>query len=99
MKKVLQKAALFVQRFFFIFLDISGMLLGVFLTILGIWVSSGRNVNVVTGWIILIVGIIAFLIHSGHFFSWKLTQWIFGQDYFRYKPGTPEEKNNEARPH
>ncbi len=80
---LLVKIAKFIQRVFYTFLDISGILLGVFLTILGWWVIGGNSVSFNVGGIILFLGIVTFLIHAGHYFSWKLTRWIFGSsDYF-----------------
>ncbi len=80
---VLLKIAHFVRKIFYTFLDISGIMLGVFLTWLGYWALSG---HVVTGWlgaVILVIGIGAFIIHIGHYFSLKITRWLFGSDdYF-----------------
>jgi hypothetical protein len=66
---VIMSAARFTKRFFYTFLDISGILLGVFLVVLGAWVISGRSISEVTGVVVLILGIAAFIIHSGHYFQ------------------------------
>ena len=72
------------KKFFYIFLDISGILLGVFLIGLGIWIITGRELNQTMGGILLFIGISAFIIHFGHYFSLKITKWIFGNgDYFK----------------
>lgn len=80
---VLIKIARFIQKFFYTLLDISGIMLGVFLTWLGYWVVTG---HIIAGWlgvIILIIGIGAFIIHTGHYFSLKITRWLFGSSgYF-----------------
>lgn len=80
---VLTKIAKLIQKVFYTFLDISGIMLGVFLTWLGYWTVSG---HVVAGWlgtVILIIGIGAIILHTGHYFSLKLTRWLFGSDdYF-----------------
>lgn len=70
------------KRVFFKFLDISGILLGIFLTILGWLVIGGSEVSVVTGRILLVIGIGAFLIHVGHYFDLRYMRWVFGPDYF-----------------
>lgn len=77
------KLALAVKKIFYVFLDISGILLGVFLIILGLWIATGKTVSEWVGFLILFIGICAILIHLGHYYSWKLTRWIFGnKDYF-----------------
>lgn len=70
---------------FFIFLDISGILLGVFLTIVGLAVLFGWHVNVLVGWFLVIVGVAAFLLHLGHYLDLKYMRWLFGDDYFLQK--------------
>jgi hypothetical protein len=52
------------KKFFYVFLDISGILLGVFLTLLGAWITAGRPVPVVVGVTVLLLGIAAFFIHA-----------------------------------
>ena len=71
-----------IKKFFYIFLDISGILLGVFLTWLGWWTVSGGTIPGWLGILILIIGVGAFIIHIGHYFSFKITKWLFGEDYF-----------------
>ncbi len=90
------KTADIIRKFFYVFLDISGILLGVFLMALGWWIISGREVGKATGAVILGLGVCAFLIHTGHYYSWKLTRWIFGgDDYFlmRKKEPPADSKN------
>lgn len=70
---------------FFVFLDISGILLGVFLTILGLGVILGWRVPVWLGWVLLVVGIAAFLLHLGHYYDLKYMRWLFGENYFLEK--------------
>lgn len=62
---------------FYFLLDISGILLGVFLISLGAWTWSGRGLDAWVGPLVLLIGISALSIHAGHFF--------FGKDtgYFR----------------
>lgn len=80
---LLIKIALGIKKVFYLFLDISGILLGVFLIFLGWWTATGKTVSQWIGFIIFFIGISAFLIHLGHYYSWKLTRWIFGkEDYF-----------------
>lgn len=88
--ETLRAIAKFVQKIFYVFLDMSGILLGVFLTILGWWIVSGRSVPFAVGAVILFLGVAAFLIHVGHYFSWKLTRWLFGENYF-----LANEENNK----
>jgi hypothetical protein len=70
---------------FFVFLDISGILLGVFLIGLGLAVVFGWSVSGWMGWTLLIIGIGAFLLHLGHYFNLKYMRWTFGEDYFLQK--------------
>lgn len=70
---------------FFIFLDISGILLGVFLVGLGSGVLFGWQISVWMGWILLIIGTGAFLLHLGHYFGLKYMRWLFGSRYFIQK--------------
>ena len=62
---------------FFIFLDISGILLGVLLIVVGL--------AILFGWVLFIVGMGAFLLHFGHYFNLKYMRWLFGDDYFLQK--------------
>lgn len=71
-----------IKRFFFLFLDISGILLGVFLVLLGIWSAIGWHIAAPVGMLLIILGTAAFFIHFGHYFQLKLTKWLFGSEYF-----------------
>ena len=71
-----------IVRFFYVFLDVSGILLGVFLIWLGVQMIRGISFPKELGIIVLVLGICAFLIHVGHYYNLKLRQWIFGsEDY------------------
>lgn len=94
---LLKTAALF-KRFFFLFLDISGILLGVFLIVLGSWILAGRPVSTLMGFVILLLGIGAFIIHLGHYFHLKIVKWIFGPDYFLMPPGKADPERNKPNP-
>ncbi len=84
--QVLVKIAQFIRKIFYTFLDISGILLGIFLAWLGYWTLSG---HIIAGWlgaVILVIGIGAIILHTGHYFSLKITRWLFGSgDYFLRK--------------
>lgn len=81
--RALLKIAKFIQKIFYTFLDISGILLGIFLTWLGYWIISGHSAGRIIGPIVLILGIGALITHVGHYFSLKITRWMFGsEDYF-----------------
>lgn len=83
-RPVLLRVARISRRFFYTFLDISGILLGVFLTISGWWISSGRPVSPFFGGFVLFLGVGALIIHTGHYFHLRITRWIFGSGtYFR----------------
>ncbi len=56
--------------------------MGIFLAILGWLIVGGSQVSLATGWVLLVIGISAFLIHIGHYFDLKYMRWIFGEDYF-----------------
>ncbi len=79
------KIAKILRKFFYIFLDVSGILLGVFLTALGLWIVFGRPVSAVAGAVVLFLGISAFFIHLGHYFHLKIAKWLFGPDTYFYK--------------
>jgi hypothetical protein len=81
----LARLAGLVKEFFYTFLDISGILLGVFLTLTGWWITSGHSVSGQLGGIILTLGITAFVIHTGHYFHLRITSWIFGSGTFFHK--------------
>lgn len=55
------------SKVFYLFLDISGILLGIFLTLLGAWIVAGRSVAPATGIVILLLGVAAVFIHAGHY--------------------------------
>lgn len=81
----IMKIADFVRTFFYTFLDISGILLGVFLIALGGWIVSGRAVPLEWGLIVLLLGCCAFFIHAGHYFHLKIANWIFGSGEYFHK--------------
>jgi len=70
---------------FFVFLDVSGILLGVFLIGLGSAVIFGWQVTDWMGWLLLAIGVCAFLLHLGHYFNLKYMHWLFGSNYFIQK--------------
>lgn len=70
------------KKIFYTFLDVTGVLLGIYLIILGFWVFSGQHVSRFTGFITLILGLAAFFLHLGHYFDLKYILWLFGPDYF-----------------
>ena len=70
---------------FFVFLGVSGILLGIFLIMLGSAMILGLEVAGWIGWVVLILGICAFLLHVGHYFSLRYMRWTFGEDYFVQK--------------
>lgn len=67
---------------FFVFLDISGILLGVFLTGLGLFSALGWSAPTWLSWLIMVIGIGAFFLHLGHYFNLKYMRWLFGSGYF-----------------
>ncbi len=67
---------------FFVFLDISGILLGIFLTVLGLAILFNWEITDWMSWLLLIIGICAFLLHLGHYFDFKYMRWLFGSNYF-----------------
>ena len=85
MKKLLLPIAIFIRKIFYTFLDISGILLGVFLTLLGWWLFDGRPAPKPLAVIVAVIGVGAFIIHIGHYFSLRITRWLFGEDYFLRK--------------
>ena len=72
-RRLLLNAADVLRRSFFTFLDISGLLLGVFLVGLGWWSISGRAIQMSGGYLILAIGIAALFAPCGHYFQLKLT--------------------------
>lgn len=79
------KIARAIQRFFYTFLDISGILLGIILAILGAWIVRGGVVSPSWGVVVLLLGIAAFFIHTGHYFHLKIASWIFGSGEYFHK--------------
>ncbi|HEY3127888.1 MAG TPA: hypothetical protein VGL91_00375 [Acidobacteriota bacterium] len=73
------------KRFFYTLLDVSGILLGIFLISLGIWIATGRSVSAAMGLVISTIGVGAFLIHFGHFFEIGIFQVLPSADYFLTK--------------
>ena len=73
-----------VKKSFYTFLDISGILLGVFLIVLGGWILANRAVARAFGGVVLFLGISAFTIYTGHYFHLRITRWLFG--YWRLLP-------------
>ncbi|MDP3763307.1 MAG: hypothetical protein Q8Q92_01465 [bacterium] len=73
---------------FFVFLDISGILLGVFLIGLGLFLLFGWQIANWMNWLLLIIGICAFLLHLGHYFNLKYMRWFFGPSAYFYKDST-----------
>ena len=67
---------------FFIFLDISGVLLGVFLTGLGFALGVSITIPQWLGWLVMLIGIGAFFLHLGHYFNLRYMRWLFGKNYF-----------------
>lgn len=80
--KNITKLFKFFKLSFFVFLDISGILLGLFLFVFGLFVSTGRVIPEWLGWITMVIGVCAFLLHLGHYFNLKYMRWLFGDKYF-----------------
>jgi len=74
----MDKLTKFVEKVFYTFLDISGILLGIFLMVIGSWIKYGRGLAVWTGWVVFALGVSAFLIHLSHFIISKKK----GSEYF-----------------
>lgn len=72
----------FLKLSFFVFLDISGILLGIFLVLLGLFVGTGGVIPEWLGWAIMIIGVCALFLHLGHYFNLKYMRWLFGDKYF-----------------
>ena len=70
---------------FFTFLDISGILLGMFLVGLGLAMVMGWSAPGWLSWLVLVIGVGAFLLHLGHYFDLKYMRWLFGSNYFIQK--------------
>ena len=75
------------KRFFYVFLDLSGILLGVSLILLGAWITAGRPVPGGIGVTVSLVGVAAFFIHAGHYFNWRIARQLFGSNYFLTRNG------------
>lgn len=86
------------KKFFYTFLDVSGILLGIFLTGLGIWVITGQVVSEGMGYFIVFLGIAALFIHTGHYFHLTIARWIFGPGTYFYKdsPAVKTENDSES---
>ncbi len=84
-----------VKKFFFTFLDISGILLGVFLIGLGVWIIIGRVISVEVGYVITFLGVAAFFIHVGHYFHLTIARWIFGPDTYFYKDSSATKTKDD----
>ncbi len=79
---MIRQISSFIGKIFYTFLDISGILLGILLIGIGWWVMSGRPLPGWSGIIIFMIGIGALITHVGHYFSLRITRWLFGPDYF-----------------
>jgi hypothetical protein len=73
------------SRFFYTFLDINGVLLGLFLLVSGWWMIAGRPISRGYGGVVLALGVAAFIIHTGHYFQLRITKWIFGTEGYFHK--------------
>lgn len=78
----MSKFSKLVKVSFFVFLDISGILLGVFLTGLGLALILGWSSPGWLNWLIMVIGVGAFFLHVGHYFNLKYMRWLFGDKYF-----------------
>jgi hypothetical protein len=81
----LKSIATIISTFFYTFLDITGILLGIFLMALGWWITTGHTVSIWVGVVVLALGVCAFVIHTGHYFHLGLTSWIFGTTTYFHK--------------
>lgn len=68
----------FVAKIFYTFLDISGILLGIFMIVLGLWIKGGKELALWLGWLVFGLGVGAFLLHASHFIISKKK----GSNYF-----------------
>lgn len=78
-----------IKKFFYIFLDISGSLLGIFLIVFGWWSKGGKPAPAFISWIIVGVGISALFIHLSHYIIAKKR----GSEYFY----TTRKNQNNAK--
>lgn len=67
-----------IKKFFYLFLDTSGSLLGIFLISLGVWMLGGKPAPAPISWIVVGLGICSLVIHLSHFLVAKK----YGSDYF-----------------
>jgi hypothetical protein len=81
-----------ISRSFFFFLDISGMLLGTFLIVIGALLMSGRPLSFFLAFVLFMCGLFSFLIHASHYFHVKILAWLAGSEYFYYPPKVTEEE-------
>lgn len=79
------------SKIFFKLLDISGILLGIFLTISGLAVILDVSLGDWFGYALFIIGIGALYIHAGHYFNLKIARWMFGKDYFITRSTKPKK--------
>lgn len=91
MSNILYKIAKKVVRFFYLFLDITGIMLGVFLIVLGLLLMYKISLPDFMGWLVLVIGGLALLIHLGHYFNLKIARWLFGSETYFFKD-SPEHK-------
>lgn len=54
-----------VKRWFYVFLDRSGILLGIFLTRLGSWIAASRPLPAAVGLVVLLTGLAALFVPRG----------------------------------
>lgn len=74
MKTVIER----IKKFFYLALDISGSLLGIFLMIVGWSMKNGRPLPDMTNWMVFGLGVAALLIHGSHY----LIARKHGSEYF-----------------
>ncbi len=77
-----------IKKFFYLFLDITGSLLGVFLITMGWWSTSGRPTPPFASWALILLGIAALIIHAGHY----IVSLKHGSDYFYTTRKNPDTK-------
>jgi len=67
-----------IKRFFYLFLDVSGSLLGVFLIVFGWQIASGASLSNSWRLIIVILGIGSLIVHGSHYIAARR----YGSEYF-----------------
>ena len=67
-----------IKKSFYLALDISGSLLGIFLMIVGWSMKNGRPLSDMTNWMVFGLGVAALLIHGSHY----LIARKHGSEYF-----------------